>query len=114
MDERPYTRFHRQELTLRDELAVDRTVLANERTLLAYVRTALGFLILGLTFLHFLEQAYLHVVGYAFMLIGATLLIVGCVRFFQVRMDLTRLRKMAADVQPEPPATQDRPTTGNR
>jgi putative membrane protein len=43
----PYDRFKNNELILRDELAVDRTLLANERTLLAYLRfKGIGYLCL--------------------------------------------------------------------
>lgn len=88
----PYSHFFNDQLTLRDELALDRTVLANERTFLAYVRTSLGFLILGMTFLHFLEQRYYHVVGCAFMVVGALILLIGCRRFVRIRRDLKRTR----------------------
>ena len=92
----PYSQFCSDQLTLRDELALDRTVLANERTFLAYVRTSLGFLVLGLTFLHFLEQLHYHIVGYAFMVVGALILLAGCARFVQIKRDLKRVRAKAA------------------
>lgn len=38
-DKRVY-KFNKDEMILRDFLAVDRTLLANERTLLAYIRPA--------------------------------------------------------------------------
>jgi putative membrane protein len=90
-----YSRFHRRQLTLRDELAVDRTVLANERTLLGYIRTALGFLVVGLTFLHFLQSVYAHAAGYALMAVAAVILLIGLARFWQIRRDLQRLRALA-------------------
>ena len=89
----PYSRFQPDQLTLRDELAVDRTVLANERTLLGYVRTSLGFLVLGLSFLHFLHQAYYHVAGYGFMAVAAIVLVVGSYRFLHMRQRLAQTRR---------------------
>ncbi len=41
-DKRVY-KFNKDEMILRDFLAVDRTLLANERTLLAYIRTGVEF-----------------------------------------------------------------------
>jgi putative membrane protein len=92
MPDEPYARFQTEELTLRDELAIDRTVLANERTLLAYIRTALGFLVLGLTFHHFLEKLIYHILGFSFMGFSAVLFIGGIVRYLQIRSDLKRAR----------------------
>lgn len=46
---------YKDDSTLRDELAKERTQLAKERTLLAYVRTALAFLAVGAGFMQFFE-----------------------------------------------------------
>ena len=97
----PYSHFCSDQLTLRDELALDRTVLANERTFLAYVRTSLGFLILGVTFQHFLEQRYYHIVGCAFMVVGAMILLIGCRRFVKISRDLNRIRVRTAEISDE-------------
>lgn len=97
----PYSNLCSDQLTLRDELALDRTVLANERTFLAYVRTSLGFLILGVTFLHFLEQRYYDIVGCAFMVVGAMTLLIGWRRFVKVRRDLKRIRVGTAEISDE-------------
>jgi putative membrane protein len=91
-----YSQYLCEETTLRDVLAVDRTVLANERTMLAYVRTALGFLILGLTFLHFLEELYYHLAGYAFMAFAAIIMLVGITRFVQLGRALKRVRQRSS------------------
>ena len=93
MSKPPYGRFEPNELTLRDELAIDRTVLANERTLLAYIRTGLGFLVLGLTFHHFLDQAIYHFIGFGFMGFAVLIFLLGGLRYFQIRQDLRRLRE---------------------
>jgi len=96
----PYARFQTEDLTLRDELAIDRTVLANERTLLAYVRTALGFLVLGLSFHHFLAQVVYHVLGFVFMGIALLLFAFGVTRYLQVRRSLTVARQKASSAGP--------------
>jgi putative membrane protein len=83
-----YSSFSNDDLTLRDRLAVDRTVLANERTMLGYVRTAMAFLALGVSFLHFLQGIYAQIAGSVFMAVSLPLLAVGAVRYLQVRRDL--------------------------
>ena len=83
-----YSRFRNDDLTLRDRLAVDRTVLANERTMLGYVRTAMAFLAMGASFLHFLPGIYPKIAGSVFMAVSLPLLVVGAVRYLQVRRDL--------------------------
>ncbi|HEU5322140.1 MAG TPA: DUF202 domain-containing protein, partial [Methylomirabilota bacterium] len=61
----PYERFSEADMILRDELALDRTVLANERTLLAYVRTALAFAVTGVGVIRFLDGTLVGFVGSA-------------------------------------------------
>ncbi len=83
-------------ITLRDWLALDRTVLANERTLLAYVRTALGLLAGGAALAHFLDSDVLHLVGWGLVVAAPVVAAVGIVRFVQVR------RRLAAVSRPAP------------
>jgi putative membrane protein len=67
----PYSRFRREEKSLRDLLARERTVLANERTLLAYIRTAIGLMAAGGTVLTvFPENGALRILGIALMALG--------------------------------------------
>ncbi len=49
----PYTKFLSTQLILRDELAIDRTILANERTLLSYLRSGVALVIAGVSIMHF-------------------------------------------------------------
>jgi len=59
----PYSKFSNDELILRDELAVDRTLLANERTLLAYLRSAVSLALAGVSIMHFSEQQWFWIIG---------------------------------------------------
>lgn len=70
---------------LRDQLAVQRTVLANERTLLAFVRTSLGLVAAGASSIHFLEGVLLDALGWAFIAAGVAVVAVGAYRFRRVR-----------------------------
>ncbi|NLF17679.1 MAG: DUF202 domain-containing protein [Lentisphaerae bacterium] len=81
MTQHPYERFRQDDLILRDELAIDRTLLANERTVLAYFRSALTLILAGVTFLHFIEAGLLRIIGYAFVPLGIAVAILGWARY---------------------------------
>jgi putative membrane protein len=95
----PYTRFDREELILRDELAVDRTLLANERTLLAYLRSAVGLAIAGVTILHFSSAGWFRWFGLACIPLGLATGILGVVRYRRMNRAIALVRKT-----PAPPA----------
>ena len=59
----PYSRFEGEDLILRDELAIDRTLLANERTLLAYLRAAVSLVIAGVSIIHFSQAGWFQAVA---------------------------------------------------
>lgn len=76
-----------------DVLALDRTRLANERTLLAYLRTALGFAAAGGTLWRlFPGEPIDRGFGACLVIVGATLLVVGVLRFVAEHRRYVRLR----------------------
>jgi putative membrane protein len=94
----PYARFGPQCLVLRDELAIDRTLLANERTLLAYLRSGIALVIAGATILHFAELGWFHAVGYACLPAGALALLIGVYRYRRMHRAIMFVRrKLGAD-----------------
>lgn len=93
MSENPYARFDSTDLILRDELAIDRTVLANERTMLAYARTALALIISGFTFLHFVETGLLRFIGIVSVPLGFAIGVFGGWRFLRIKWMIDGLRK---------------------
>ena len=103
----PYSQIPEGDLTLRDQLALDRTVLANERTLLAYLRTALALLAGGVTLLHFVDRAWAIVLGGAALPLAALVTVIGVARFARVQR---RLRRPARGGDPE----AGRPAHGTR
>lgn len=88
----PYARFAQKELILRDELAIDRTLLANERTLLAYLRSGLALIIAGISIVHFAARGWFMYVGIACVPLGVVTAIIGILRFRQMhaRIAVTR------------------------
>lgn len=68
-------------MEIRDELAIQRTILANERTLLAYSRTALTLVIPGVSFYGFSDSTMVQTIGIAFVPMGLAVLTFGILRF---------------------------------
>ena len=78
----------KEQLILRDHLAVDRTILANERTFLAYIRTAITLFVAGLSFIHFriLGVPLIDItVGIIFIVFGTCTFLVGLVRYKEMQ-----------------------------
>jgi putative membrane protein len=89
----PYSLFTSSELILRDQLAIDRTVLANKRTFLAYVRTALAFLVVGGSLVKFFDSIPAIATGYVFILFAAGFLFIGIRRYRIVQRQIAAVRR---------------------
>lgn len=104
INENPYARFAKNDFILRDELAIDRTILANERTLLAYFRTSLALILSGFTAMHlsfeniinFLDNSFLLSVGIISALTGIAVAIAGLYKYFSVKNAIGTLRNKTA------------------
>jgi len=88
-----YSRFETANLILRDELAIDRTLLANERTLLSYLRSAVALIIAGVSIIHFSHQVWFTVVGIACIPIGLYAAQIGTVRYRKMDKAISVVRK---------------------
>lgn len=73
----PYQEFKREDMILRDWLALDRTVLANKRTFLAYARTAIAMSVLGIAFVKLIGHPFFEISGFFLMLCGVVVFYVG-------------------------------------
>ena len=81
----------KQNLEIRDTLAIDRTKLANERTFLAYMRTAMALVLAGLTFLKvFAEDPFYIGIGIAFMGVGLCVVFFGLYRFMKKKRKVSQ------------------------
>jgi putative membrane protein len=86
--------YIREELILRDRLALDRTRLANERTLLAYLRTALMLMVAGATVVKFVaETDSVIATGWLFIAVGAVVGAFGVWRFNAMRKAINRISR---------------------
>lgn len=81
MGHNPYTQFETAELILRDQLAIDRTLLANERTLLSYLRSGVALFIAGVSIIHFSHELWFTVTGFICLPSGIITVWFGASRF---------------------------------
>ena len=86
----PYTRFLYTELILRDQLAIDRTILANERTFLAYCRTSLALVVTGAGFIKFFDTKTDYAIGWSLIGFSVLVLIIGMIRAIRVSHRIKR------------------------
>ncbi len=94
-----YSKFQGNPLILRDELAIDRTLLANERTLLSYLRSGVSLIIAGITIINFSKQEWFWWIGVACIPIGIVTIIIGAIRFHKMNraINIIRNRKTSID-----------------
>lgn len=85
-----YNYQNKERIILRDYLALERTRLANERTLLSYIRAAVYLLVGGLTLVQLKEIGTIHWVGYLAIGLSFVFLIVGIVRYYQLKIRLEK------------------------
>ena len=96
MSDEIYGRFAKEELILRDELAIDRTLLANERTLMAYLRSAVALVIGGLTIYHFSSAAWFTWLGLACLPAGILTATIGIARYRRMDRSIRAVRTRVA------------------
>lgn len=77
----PYQQFKREEMILRDWLALDRTVFANKRTFLAYGRTAIALFALGIAFVKLIHHTFFEISGFVLMGAGIVVFLIGTREF---------------------------------
>ena len=92
MKEEPYSKYCADNLILRDELAIDRTLLANERTLLSYLRSSVALLIAGVSIIHFSNEGWFWVLGLTCIPIGIITGIIGVARYRKMHQSIVRIR----------------------
>ena len=103
MKDTPYAKFCSNKLILRDELAIDRTLLANERTLLAYLRSAVALVIAGVSMMEFSTAEWFWILGLACIPIGIIVGIIGVARYRRMNESIILVRNQSeADIEASP------------
>ena len=81
---------HKEEIILRDYLALERTRLANERTLFAYIRTALYLILGGIAFMQMHEFKSIKWLAPVCFVLRVVILITGIVKYFWIKKRLKK------------------------
>lgn len=81
----------KENIEIRDHLAMERTKLANERTLLAYVRTAMALVVAGFSLLQFFSNDIYKLAGLAFVPAGLVAGMYGIRRFMRKKQEIRTL-----------------------
>lgn len=89
-----YQRFKTEDLILRDELAIDRTLLANERTLLAYLRSGVALMLAGVTLFHFSAAKWFQMVGLFCVPAGVIVMLIGAHRYRRMNARIMTARRL--------------------
>lgn len=76
---------HRDDMILRDKLALDRTHLANERTLLSYQRTGLYIIAFATAILKLDYFERMRTIGILSVFLAAFIMLLGVIRFFRAK-----------------------------
>lgn len=103
MKEDRYSKYCGENLILRDELAIDRTVLANERTLLSYLRSAVALLIAGITIVNFSTEGWFRAMGIACIPTGIITAVIGVARYRIMDRSIRRIRSQSGTGKHEGP-----------
>lgn len=82
---------NKEEILLRDHLAIERTRLSNERTLLAYTRTSLYLVLAGIAFLGMEGLKEMKIVGIISISLSIIVILIGITRFFQLKAQIMKM-----------------------
>jgi putative membrane protein len=81
---------NKEDIILRDYLALERTKLANERTLLSYIRTSLYLLLAGIAILQLQGFDNIKWIGLLSLGLSVLLAATGIIRFYHLRTGLKK------------------------
>ncbi len=85
-----YEQVERNELILRDTLAIDRTRLANQRTLLAFVRTGLYLIVTALAIFEFTHAGTRSWPAWILIVVGGAVIVGGFLNYLYMRHKIER------------------------
>lgn len=87
------------DLILRENLAIQRTIMANQTTLLSFIRTSMYFLVAGISVQNVVRLSHLSWVFFLFYGIAGFLLIGGLLNYFRQKRLIEEARKMVGNAK---------------
>ncbi|MCA1762267.1 MAG: DUF202 domain-containing protein [Flavobacteriales bacterium] len=91
---------NREDIILRDYLAMERTKLANERTLLSYIRSSLYLLVGGIALIQLEGFERVKYLGYVSLYLTVIFLVVGVYRFVKLNRILRNYYREIDETDP--------------
>jgi putative membrane protein len=86
-----------KDLILRENLAIQRTIMANQTTFLSFVRTSMYFLVAGLSVQNIVQLAHVDWAFYLLYGISALLMLLGTLNYFRQKRLIQEARKMVGN-----------------
>ncbi|MDA3833362.1 MAG: DUF202 domain-containing protein [Spirochaetales bacterium] len=83
----------KEDIILRDFLALERTKLANERTLFAYIRTSIYLILAGIAFIQLKDFDSIKWLGYISLVLSVVLLVIGIWKYYRLNRQLKEFYK---------------------
>ncbi len=93
---------NKEEIILRDYLALERTRLANERTLFAYIRTSLYLVLGGIAFLQLQGFEKIKWLGYLSLVLSIIFLVFGIFKYYQLKNKLKKYYSVTRETKKQP------------
>ena|SRR6218665_469698 len=90
-----------KDLILREQLALQRTILANQSTFLAFLRTSMYFLVAGISVNHLTNLKSGGTIEFVFMMVSLLLFLVGVINFFLHKKKIKESEKHIGNYQME-------------
>jgi putative membrane protein len=84
--------FSKEDMILRDFLALDRTILANERTFLAWFRTSLSLIAAGIAVVKLNIDLMFFIGGLCLIAMGIPIGIIGFIRYSRMNKRLEQIK----------------------
>ena len=86
-----------KDLILRENLAIQRTIMANQTTFLSFVRTSMYFLVAGLSVQNIAQLAHVDWAIYLLYGISALLMLLGTLNYFRQKRLIEEAKKMVGN-----------------
>ncbi|MDX1904302.1 MAG: DUF202 domain-containing protein [Thermonemataceae bacterium] len=90
-----------KDLILREQLALQRTIMANQTTLLAFLRTAMYFSVAGLSIRNFLHHQHSTILEFSFYTTSLGILAFGLINYFRQKKKIVESEQHIGDYKME-------------
>lgn len=82
------------DLIIRENLAIQRTVMSNQTTLLSFIRTSMYFMVAGLSIQNLLKSKFSWTLSILFFIISLVILVTGIYNFLMHRKKILMSQRL--------------------